>query len=489
MAPRRAKPDEDASAPLSSYHAKRDAAKTPEPMGAPQKGRRKKDPIFVIQEHHARALHWDFRLERDGVLVSWALPKGLPASPKQNHLAVHVEDHPFEYKDFEGEIPRGEYGAGHVRIWDHGTYETEKWRRDEVIVVLHGERANGRYALFSTRKDDDKNWMIHRMDEALADFEPMPESVEPMLATAGSLPAQEGRWAYEFKWDGVRAIVLVDGGRVRALSRNGKDLLGSFPELRQIGAFLGSTNAILDGEIVVLKDGRPDFGQLQRRLHVTSGAARRARDHPASFLAFDVLYVLGRTTMHLPYDERRALLERLGLAGDTFATPPSFADVPGADVLAVSAQRGLEGVVAKRRDSTYTPGTRTSLWVKVKNVRTQEVVIGGWSEGKGARASTLGALLLGVPEADGLAYAGKVGTGFSDAELDELLSTLSKMERPSSPFIAALPRAEAAVAHYVRPELVGEVRYTEWTSEGHLRHPSWRGLRIDKRPDEVVREP
>jgi len=486
---RRADGDDDAAA-LTTYRKKRDAAKTPEPMGAPARTLKRKDPIFVIQEHHARALHWDFRLERDGVLVSWALPRGLPQSPKQNHLAVHVEDHPFEYKDFEGDIPKGEYGAGHVRIWDHGTYETEKWRRDEVIVVLHGERASGRFALFSTSKDDDKNWMIHRMDEASAEFEPMPETIEPMLATTGKLPTQRGRWAYEFKWDGVRAIVFVDGGRVRAISRNGKDLVTSFPELRQLGSFLGATNAILDGEIVVLQDGRPDFGQLQRRLHVTStsGAQRRAMAHPASFLAFDVLYLLGQSTMHLDYDARRALLERLELAGDTFATPPRFVDIPGADVLRVSEERGLEGVVAKRRDSTYTPGTRTSLWVKVKNVRTQEVVIGGWSEGRGARASSLGALLLGVPGEDGLAYVGKVGTGFSDAELQDLLATLTRIEQLASPFRESLPRAEAAGAHFVRPELVGEVRFTEWTSDGHLRHPSWRGLRIDKRPDEVARE-
>src|SRR5579871_1437045 len=204
----------------------RDSDKTPEPMTTKARRRSTADPIFVIQEHHARALHWDFRLERDGVLVSWALPKGLPMDPKVNHLAVHVEDHPFDYKDFEGEIPKGEYGAGTVRIWDRGTYETEKWRDNEVMVVLHGTRASGRYVLFPTGKPDGKNWMIHRMDDAPAGYEPMPEAMPPMLATPGTLPrAKPGEWAYEFKWDGFRAIVFVDGGRVRALSRNGNDLV------------------------------------------------------------------------------------------------------------------------------------------------------------------------------------------------------------------------------------------------------------------------
>jgi bifunctional non-homologous end joining protein LigD len=450
------------------------------------------DPIFVIQEHHARALHWDFRLERDGALVSWALPKGLPVDPKVNHLAVHVEDHPFDYKDFEGEIPKGEYGAGLVRIWDRGTYETEKWRPNEVMVVLHGERTNGRFVLFPTGSPEDKDWMIHRMDDAPPDFVPFPKRIEPMLATSGTLPRRSDGWAYEFKWDGVRAIVYVDGGRVRALSRNGKDLLTSFPELRQLGSFLGSTSAVLDGEIVALDEtGRPDFGKLQRRLHVASSstAAKRAKESPVSYLVFDVLYLVGRSTVELSYDERRHLLEALQLAGDTFATPPSFSDVPGRDLLAVSLERGLEGVVAKRRDSPYTPGQRTSQWIKVKNVRTQEAVIGGWTEGRGELAGTLGAVLLGIHDGDGLTYVGKVGTGFSDQARAELLTDLQGLAQDDSPFTSVLSRSETALAHFVRPVLVGEVQYTEWTHDGHLRHPSWRGLRADKEPREVVREP
>jgi bifunctional non-homologous end joining protein LigD len=476
---------------LTAYQAKRDSKKTPEPMGAKKSSQRKKStlPTFVIQEHHARALHWDFRLERDGVLVSWALPKGLPVDPGTNHLAVHVEDHPFDYGSFEGDIPKGQYGAGHVTIWDHGTYDTEKWRTNEVIVVLHGQRVSGRYVLFAT---GDKNWMIHRMDPAPQDFEAMPDHVRPMLAEAGELPAKEAGWAYEFKWDGVRAMVYVDGGRVRALTRNDKTLATTFPELRDIGLHLGSRSAILDGEIVALdKNNRPSFATLSKRLHVTSKTAieKLARSTPASFFAFDLLYLEGRSLLNLPYDERRRLLESLNLKGETFATPPSITNTPGAKVLRIAEERGLEGVVIKRRTSPYSPGLRNGDWIKVKNFHTQEVVIGGWTKGKGEREGSLGALLLGVHTDDGLAYVGKVGTGFSAATRKELLDRLTPLARKTTPFSTPLSHADTVLSHFVRPELVGEVQFAEWTKDGILRQPSWRGLRLDKGAQEVVREP
>jgi bifunctional non-homologous end joining protein LigD len=474
---------------LAIYRAKRDPTKTPEPMGKPSRPQKKSAlPSFVIQEHHARALHWDFRLERDGVLVSWALPKGLPVSPASNHLAVHTEDHPLDYAAFEGDIPKGEYGGGHVSVWDSGTYEIEKWSDHEVMVVLNGERAKGRYVLFPTRG---KNWMIHRMDPAPSDFEPIPTQVKPMLALAGRLPASDADWAYEFKWDGVRAIVYVEGGRVRAFSRNDKDLTESFPELRQIGEFLGSRSAVLDGEIVAFdEEGRPSFGRLQQRLHLGSPSlvTRRAKEVPASFLAFDLLYFEGHSCMGLPYDDRRKLLEKLKLAGDTFATPPSIHDRVGSEVLAISKERGLEGVVIKRRDSPYSPGQRTGSWIKVKNLSSQEVVIGGWTAGKGERAGSLGALLLGIPDGDKLIYIGKVGTGFTTSARKDLLAALRPLSTSTSPFTTRLSPAENALAHFVEPQIVGEVQYGEWTGDGHLRHPSWRGLRVDKRVSEVVRE-
>jgi bifunctional non-homologous end joining protein LigD len=450
--------------------------------------RRQTRPRFVIQEHHARALHWDFRLERDGVLVSWAIPKGMPTDPATNHLAVHVEDHPLEYGKFHGEIPKGEYGGGTVTIWDRGTYDTEKWDEKEVKVVLHGKRVKGRYVLFST---GGKNWMIHRMDPPESGYLPMPKTIEPMLALAGALPSDPKGWSVEFKWDGVRAIVYVDGGRVRAMSRNDKDLSESFPELRAIGEFLGSRAAVLDGEIVAFDDaGRPDFGRLQQRLHLSGEKriASRAREFEASYLVFDLLYLEGRLLLAEPYDERRRLLESLKLAGDSFATPPAFSDAESADVFAAAKERGLEGVVAKRRDSPYRPGRRSGDWIKVKNIRTQEVVLGGWTEGKGARQGSIGALLLGLPAADGLKYVGKVGTGFDERARSQLLEDMAPLKSENAPFTSRIPRPDAAVAHYVRPELVGEVAFNEWTRDGHLRQPVWRGLRPDKSPAEVVRE-
>ncbi len=445
-------------------------------------------PTFVIQEHHARALHWDFRLERDGVLVSWALPRGLPIDPDTNHLAVHVEDHPLEYGKFEGIIPKGEYGAGHVIIWDHGTYDTEKWRTNEVMVVLHGARATGRYVLFPI---DEKNWMIHRMDPAPKDFADMPQHVKPMLAMAGDLPTKDAGWAYEFKWDGVRALLYVDGGRVRAFTRNDKSLLSTFPELRDIGLHLGSRSAILDGEIVSLdEEGRPNFSTLSKRLHVTSKPAieKLRFSNPASFFAFDLLYLDGRSMAELPYDERRAALESLKLQGETFATPPSITNTAGSKVMDIARERGLEGVVIKRRDSRYAPGSRSGSWIKVKNFRTQEVVIGGWTEGKGERDGSLGALLLGLPSDEGLTYVGKVGTGFTAATRKDLLRRLAPLARKSTPFSEPLSRTESALAHFVRPTIVGEVQFAEWTNDGNLRQPSWRGLRTDKSANEVVRE-
>jgi bifunctional non-homologous end joining protein LigD len=474
---------------LSTYRAKRDPKKTPEPMGrAAVAKKRTKLPTFVIQEHHARALHWDFRLERDGVLVSWALPKGLPMDPEVNHLAVHVEDHPLEYGKFEGVIPKGEYGAGHVTIWDHGTYDTEKWRTNEVMVVLHGKRASGRYVLFPT---SDENWMIHRMDPAPKFFEDMPQHVKPMLAMAGEIPKSDAGWAYEFKWDGVRAMLYVDNGQVRAFTRNDKSLLSTFPELRDIGGHLGSRSAILDGEIVALdEDGRPNFSTLSKRLNVTTKSVIEKLRYsiPASFFAFDLLYLDGRSLTALPYDERRAALESLKLTGETFATPPSITNTPGRKVIDIARERGLEGVVIKRRSSRYSAGTRNGDWIKVKNFRTQEVVIGGWTEGKGERHGSLGALLLGIPSDEGLAYVGKVGTGFTDATRQELLRKLTPLARKSTPFCAPLSRAETTLAHFVRPSIVGEVQFAEWTNDGNLRQPSWRGLRSDKSASEVVRE-
>jgi bifunctional non-homologous end joining protein LigD len=448
------------------------------------------DPVFVVQEHHARRLHWDFRLERDGVLVSWALPKGVPANPATNHLAVHTPDHPMDFGSFEGAIGEGEYGAGRVIIWDRGTYVCEKWTDDEVKVVLSGGRVSGRYVLFRTGGDD---WMIHRMDPPQdPDRQPMPDLVRPMLATAGTLPAgaAAGRYAYEMKWDGVRAVVYVSGGRARVMTRNDREVSRTYPELSRMADSLGSLEVVLDGEVVALDaSGRPDFGLLQQRMHVTVPSQVRALVErvPVSYLAFDLLYLDGRLLLDLPYAERRALLDGLDLEGPRWGVPPAFPGDGDAALAASRAQR-LEGVVAKRLDSRYEAGRRSSAWVKVKTFLTQEAVVGGWRPGTGRREGTIGSLLLGIPDGDGLAYIGHVGTGFTDAVLADLERRLRPLRRSTSPFAQELPRADARDAVWVTPRLVGEVAYGEWTRDGRLRHPSWRGLRPDKAPSEVVRE-
>lgn len=491
----RAAAPKTAPAPLETYRSKRNKARTPEPIpavGAAKRQRAGARPSFVIQEHHATALHWDFRLEHDGVLASWALPKGLPPTPDVNHLAVHVEDHPLEYGKFEGTIPAGEYGGGTVTIWDRGTYELEKWRKNEVMVVLHGTRATGRYVLFPTNGN---NWMIHRMDPAPEGYEPLPATLAPMLALPDELPVQDGRWAYEFKWDGIRALVWSDGGRARALSRNGNDITAAFPELRQVGAAMGCHQVILDGELVVFDEtSRPSFSRLAKRIHLVSprDVDRAATRDPASLIVFDVLHLDGRSTLSDTYDERRAQLEGLGLGGTAWALTPSFVDVDGATVLATAIELGMEGVVAKRRTSTYRPGIRSQEWVKVKAERTQEAVIGGYTEGKGSRKASFGALLLGIPSASAkgkLTFIGKVGTGFSDDARAALLAELRRLVRATSPFDEQLSNATlGGPVTWVRPVMVAEARFSSWTPDGHLRHPVWRGLRLDKSPTEVTRE-
>ena len=442
---------------------------------------------FVIQEHHARSLHWDLRLERDGVLASWALPKGLPETPEKNHLAVHTEDHPLEYVTFQGEIPLGEYGGGQMTIWDSGRYDVEKWSDSEVKFVLHGAKASGSFVLFQTK---DRDWMIHRHGPSTRS-DAFPTSVKPMLAVAGKLPADSENWAFEVKWDGIRAILFVEGGRVRALSRNDLDVTVSFPELADIGKFLGMTTCVIDGEIVALgEDGRPSFSRLQQRMHVSNQreAKRRSLSDPVTFVAFDLLYVDGHSLLDAEYDTRRERLESLHLSGETFITTDAFRDVSGQDILDATIANGLEGVVAKRRASAYRPGRRHPDWTKVKSFRTQEVVIGAWTDGQGERRGSLGALLLGIPEEGGLRYVGKVGTGFTARARADLLHDLEHLATKDSPFVSPLPASDAKTAHFARPELVGEVEFAEWTTAGRLRQPAWRGLRPDKHPGEVVRE-
>lgn len=315
--------------------------------------------------------------------------------------------------------------------------------------------------------------------------------MRPMLAVAGALPRDDAAWSYELKWDGVRMLAAVTPEHVRLTGRSGADMTVAYPELAGLAAQVGELRPVLDGEVVVLRpDGRPDFQALAPRMHVR--AAERARQLaasvPISYVIFDLLELAGTPTVSLSYDRRRELLESLDLTGPHWQLSPSFPG-PGADILEASRRLGLEGVIAKRRDSPYRPGRRSDEWIKVKNFRMQEIVIGGYTAGEGRRASSFGALLLGLPADGGLVYVGSVGTGFDDAALTELTTRLRGLRQTESPFVGPVDPRQARTARWVRPELVGEVAFGHWTDDGRMRHPTWRGLRPDKSPAEVVREP
>jgi bifunctional non-homologous end joining protein LigD len=469
---------------LSKYKQKRDFEATPEPEGAVAEDA-DGQPRYVVHEHHARSLHWDLRLERDGVLVSWAIPKGIPNDPKRNHLAVHVEDHPLEYIDFAGQIPEGEYGAGKVEIWDKGTYETHKFRDSEVMITFHGERLDGKYVLFQTKG---KNWMIHRMDPAEPGHEPVPDQIVPMMARLAALPRNDTDWAYEIKWDGVRAICYCQGGRIKLTSRNLRDVTSQYLELRALGRELGSREVVLDGEIVAFdEEERPNFGLLQHRMHVGSESTvrRLMKTIPVVFMVFDVLYLDGRSTMGLPYTERRELLEGLELSGTHWRTP-SYHVGDGEAMVEASRQQNLEGIIAKQLDSRYEPGKRSGAWLKVKNRPSQEVVVGGWLPGQGRREDRIGSLAVGYYEGDELRYAGQVGTGFKEEDLRKLSDLLAPLRTKSSPFAKKRQPPKGVV--FAEPKLVIEVEFANWTRTNTLRAPAYKGIRDDKDPQDVVLE-
>ena len=466
---------------LKEYRRKRDPKKTSEPFTGKRKA---KDPIFVVQRHDARRLHYDFRLERDGALASWAVPKGVPLEPGQQHLAVHVEDHPLDYATFEGEIPKGQYGAGTVEVWDSGTYELVEEKGDGGLTVrLHGKKLDGLWTLVPAHLDGkEQNWLILRKREDGA-AAASGRKYAPMLATLEDekhMPRGEG-WEFEIKWDGYRIVSRVAGGEAELRTRKDQDYTKRFANVaKELAKALKTPDCVVDGEVCALdEEGRPSFSAMQQAKQGT----------PIVYYLFDLLEVEGEPLIDLPLSERRKrLLKLLDRRNRSVQFSESFDD--GRVLLAEAKKRQLEGVMGKRLDSRYLPGKRSRDWLKFKAHAEQEFVIAGYTKGQGRREGSFGALVLGAYEGGELRWVGNVGTGFDEAEIERLLKKLKPLQRKGSPFAQEpkMPRVRKGDAAWVEPKLVAEVSFAEFTHDGRLRAPVYQGLREDKDATEVRRE-
>jgi bifunctional non-homologous end joining protein LigD len=470
-------------ADLEKYRRKRKPGATPEPFPKRRASGARRRPTFVVQRHDARRLHYDFRLERNGALASWAVPKGIPLEPGSQRLAVHVEDHPLEYATFEGEIPKGQYGAGTVEIWDRGTYELVEEKPDGGLTVrLDGERLSGTYALVPAKlSGDPKNWLILRKREDGTAATGKGGAYRPMLATLEERVPKGDGWLFEIKWDGYRIIARIAGGDAELRSRRDQDYTKRFANVaKELPKALKTPDCVVDGEVCALDEqGRPSFSAMQQG----------KRGTPIVYYVFDLLEVEGEPLVDLPLVERRKRLEKLlDRRNRTVRLSEGFDD--GETLLRAVKQQGLEGIVAKRLDSRYAVGRRTRDWLKIKPGGRQEFVIAGYTKGQGRRAGAFGSLVLGVYRGGELSYVGNCGTGFSDEEIERLLGKLRPLERETSPFpvVPNMPRVRKGDVVWVEPKLVCEVDFVEWTHDGHLRAPSYQGLREDKDPREVRRE-
>jgi bifunctional non-homologous end joining protein LigD len=456
--------------PLAEYRRKRDATATPEPFT--NTARRGKKPIFVVQRHDARRLHYDFRLERNGALASWAVPKGIPLEPGTRALAVHVEDHPLSYATFEGEIPKVQYGGGSVEIWDHGVYELLEEKQDgQLTVRLEGTHLQGEWSLIPAHLDGKEvNWLLIKRTGAGPEGSTQGK-YSPMLATLGDRVPGGDQWLFEVKFDGYRALAYVRHGDCRLMSCNELDLTERFAAVAtEIAKATKSPDAVLDGEICRLdSNGRSSFSELQQG----SG--------PLVFYAFDLLELDGEPLVELPLSERKRTLQKL-LDGRNRTVRFSSDFDDGEALLAAASENNLEGIIAKRAASHYLSGKRTRDWLKIKLHNQDEFVVAGYTRGSGRREGTFGALMLAVNDDGELRYVGNVGTGFDDAEIDRLLALLKPLERDSSPFATPpkMARVRKGDIQWVEPKLVVQVRYGEWTHDRRLRHPAYLGLREDR---------
>ena len=479
------------------YDAKRAFDATPEPppsvegnvdLATAPPGR-----TFVVHQHHARRLHFDLRLEMMNgpvpVLVSWAVPRNLPTKKGKPHLAIHVEDHPFEYGNFSGTIPEGNYGAGEVRIFDSGTYEVLEQEEGKLTFRLHGGRLRGVWHMNRTRSEEGKDeWLVFLSSDERSAPEPAPP-LKPMLSTLARDAFDDAGWIFEPKWDGVRALAVCTD-ETRLFSRNERDITAAYPELAKLHERLVALGAVVDGEIVAFEDGRPSFERLQSRINLQNAhdVQRATRTIPVAYIAFDVLYLDGRSLIDEAVEERKRLLADLVVPSPVMHVS-TF--VPGEGVAlsdAVKAQR-LEGIVAKKLGSPYRPGRRTKEWLKIKVVHDADIVIGGWSPGEGARTRSFGALLVGAYTDEGLRFLGSVGTGFSQTTLEDLVTRLREVTSDSCPFLENPTGLQSGAfgkplrdPRWTSPELVARIEFRELTSSARLRAPSFKSLRFDKDP-------
>lgn len=476
---------------LKEYLAKRDFEATPEP--APGGKKKPTGNSFVIQKHRATRLHYDLRLEKDGALPSWAVPRGLPTEPGDKRLAVRTEDHPLEYGSFEGTIPEGHYGAGEVRIFDSGTYERIEWDEKKVSFKLQGRRYPGlEYHLVKTRlgKSGEDNWLIFLASKQDAPLIPSPPPYEPMLAEGGHKAFDDPKWRFEPKFDGIRSLVYLSTDTTKLLSRNRRDLTTAYPELQMIHELINQVNAVIDAEIVAFDDdGKNSFEALQQRMNVSSEREikRLSKQIPVSLVAFDLLFLDGREATGLKLEERRELLETV-VEEDPRLQLSVFVDRNGKAFTEQAKKLKLEGVMAKKLGSRYLQGKRNRDWRKIKLINTQDCVVLGWTPGQKGRSKTLGALLVGAYVDGELRWIGQVGTGFTDKMLGALTDTLESLET-EKPAIDDPELAKLKGARFVEPELVCEVEYLEMTkSTAKMRAPSFKGLRADKAPEDCVLE-
>jgi DNA ligase D-like protein (predicted ligase)/DNA ligase D-like protein (predicted polymerase)/DNA ligase D-like protein (predicted 3'-phosphoesterase) len=463
---------------LSDYARKRAFDKTPEPGPEVFAG---ENNAFVIHRHHASRLHYDVRLERDGTLKCWAVPKGLPPRPGIKRMAVHVEDHPVKYLDFEGTIPKGEYGGGDMWIFARGRYEITKEKKDGFYIRLQSREWNDEYRMIHTR---DKDWLCERLVAPQIDW--LRDPIEPMLAQSRSQPFDSPDYLYEVKWDGIRAMVALDEGKITIRSRAQRDITSLFPELQIPDQAFRAACGLFDVEIVCLNDkGQPVFEDVLHRLqHRNEASVARARSkHPAVCYVFDCLYVDGRPIVNESLARRRAwMVDSIKVPNPAYRPSETIDDGPA--LFKAAAAHGLEGIMAKERNSTYMPGKRTSQWFKIKTRHTADCVIIGYTKGKGDRAATFGALQLGMYRGKQMVYVGKVGTGFDERTAKVILAELQKV-KPGERLIKEKP-IDDAVTVWIEPQLVCEVQYASRVSTGNLREPVFVRLRPDKSPEDCV---